>query len=217
MALNVPIAMLMSLLVAFTITPWLSLPRSQAGRIGEGHEARRSCWRRAGLYRAYSAHHEAALRTARPVAGRILGGCAHSARVCRAGSCCSQRCRSRCSRSTTRTSCRSSSTCRKARRWRRPKRRRSRLADYLVRVPEVTDVSTYVGHEQSRWISTAWCATTICARGRTSRTCASIWSARSCEPSRATPSRCGSETTSAPSPDSTGRTSRSSRSRRGRR
>lgn len=52
MALNVPVAMLMSLLVAFTITPWLSLHFLKHSPDGGGHEGQDV--EETGLYRMYA-------------------------------------------------------------------------------------------------------------------------------------------------------------------
>lgn len=52
MALNVPVAMLMSLLVAFTITPWLSFHFLKHS--GEEHEHAAPAMEETGLYRAYA-------------------------------------------------------------------------------------------------------------------------------------------------------------------
>jgi multidrug efflux pump subunit AcrB len=52
MALNVPVAMLMSLLVAFTITPWLSLHFLKQTPNGGGHESQ--AVEETGLYKIYA-------------------------------------------------------------------------------------------------------------------------------------------------------------------
>ena len=82
----------------------------------------------------------------------------------------------------------------------------------------MTDVQVYVGHLRRRSTSTAWCATTSCARARTSPTSRSTWWARTTASRRATriakqrARRCWRRSRRATAP-----TSRSPRCRPGRR
>ena len=168
MAFNVPVAMLMSLLVAFTITPWASyyLLRSEYGKHGEEpFDITQSA-----IYRVYRATLSPLLTSRRRAAVFLLAvvlaflGSALLA-VTRAvplkmlpfdnknefqlvidmprGT----------TLETTDAAARD-------------------LGRYLATVAEVTDFTTYVGWRR-RWTSTAWCATTTCAAAATSPTSAS--------------------------------------------
>ncbi len=77
------------------------------------------------------------------------------------------------------------------------------LADYLARVPETT--TRAMPDWRRRWISTAWCGTTISGRATMWPRCRSTWRARRTGSSRATRSGCGSATTWRLSPTSTTR------------
>ena len=119
MALNVPVAMFMSMVVAFTVTPWLSYHVLKGVYGKGGHEPIDP--QKTLTYRVYKAVLTPFLNS-RLAAWGLIGFTA----LLFAGShaCCrrSAWCRSRCCRSTTRTSSRSSSICPKARRSRRPTR-----------------------------------------------------------------------------------------------
>ena len=106
MALNVPLAMLMSLVVAFTITPWLAY-RALRKHAEASRTTPRARSRSSSLYRVYARGAAAASGSARArrwallvVIGVLFLAAASLAALPRA-------CRSRCCPSTTRTSSRS--------------------------------------------------------------------------------------------------------------
>ena len=167
--INASMGMLISLAIAFVVTPWLSrlwLKASQAGR-GRREAARPRSKAGSRVRPHFPAAARRRPRQAQPpAAGNGVAVLIAVSSCCRRSASCSSRC---CRRSTTSPSSRSSSTCPQARRW-------STAAvlhepgNHSATLPEVTDYQAYAPAPRST--STAWCANITCApvaRSATSR------------------------------------------------
>ncbi len=199
MALNVPVTMLMSMVVAFTITPWLAyhvLKRkySAGGAVGhtdhDPHDL--DAVKQSRLYKVFYPLMAPLLAFAAgglvvparhgPLDRRGDGPGGHAQRAAEDAAL----------RQQERTA--PGAGLRQGHHAGTLGRRGPRLRGLSGRRARGLPITPATSGWPRRWTSTAWCGTTTCGKATTSPRCRSIWRARRIADSKATPSACGCET-----------------------